>query len=382
MAQSVRRGVLGVGLAFAATLVTGERSVAQGGSTWWTRPGSARLTVRPTMAAGDRNPQAGDYPLASAPDYHLAVPARCAGTHRCPLIVFLLDIDDQRGEVATGAWPVADTLGFMLLVSKNSQAKTLDAALQEVLKQFAIDTAKIGIFGRGAAGGPAMRLGIDNGDVFSRAGSLSGGLTIDGIDPQNTTTEFFINESVNEHEPMPLYYVWRLPAVKYIMGFRGRTPQREDYALWGRWLHESWTVSDTAARSKPATIVDGESPSKLTVDVFQRMTMFWKSFQRQPDSIRTTARLASLHEVAVPGAEFFINASVLMMDTPALAARYPSVAADLKRAGLTAQEYDAYRLALLVARIPNQPSGENTRSMMSHPDEYLALWGTGILLTP
>ena len=64
-----------------------------------------------------------------------------------------------------------------------------------------------------------------------------------------------------------------------------------------------------------------------------------------------------------------------MVDMAALAAQYPSVAADLAKAGLTAQQHDAYRVALVTAYVtdagadsidPNSVLGKNVAFVDAH----------------
>ena len=106
--------------------------------------------------------------------------------------------------------------------------------------------------------------------------------------------------------------------------------------------------------------------------------------------------------------------SLVMADMPALAAQYPSVAADLKAAGLTAQQHDAYRVArasatfidaarknadngertgyytvnpavrkLLDASLAaSQPLRENMEFVRTHPDALGALEATDMWRTP
>jgi hypothetical protein len=89
----------------------------------------------------------------------------------------------------------------------------------------------------------------------------------------------------------------------------------------------------------------------LTTTAITQMTTFWTRFMQEPESIRTTARRAHLREVAVPLGEGEEQVSVVMVDMVALAAQSPSVAADLQTAGFTAQQHDAYRVALTSARL-------------------------------
>jgi hypothetical protein len=129
------------------------------------------------------------------------------------------------------------------------------------------------------------------------------------------------------------------------------------------------------------------------------MTAFWTEFQQAPDSIRTTARRAHLREVAVP-VEDGERASVWMTNVPALAAKYPPVAAALRAAGLTAEQHEAYRVALISAEAianadrvrtlnrqprPIQATGvltKNVEFVQGHPDELKALDATGMWSTP
>ena len=88
------------------------------------------------------------------------------------------------------------------------------------------------------------------------------------------------------------------------------------------------------------------------------------------------------------------RSTLLMVDMPALAARQPSVAAALQAAGLTAQQHDAYRVALASAKLtglgeqggepdarswrvePTSTLGKNVAFVHAHPDETAAFaWG-------
>jgi hypothetical protein len=83
----------------------------------------------------------------------------------------------------------------------------------------------------------------------------------------------------------------------------------------------------------------------LTVDVLSKMTAFWTRFQQEPDSIRDAARMA--HQEQVPLALGAEPVFVIAMNITAMATQHPSVAADLKAAGLTAQQEAADRAAIL-----------------------------------
>lgn len=80
------------------------------------------------------------------------------------------------------------------------------------------------------------------------------------------------------------------------------------------------------------------------------------------------ARVAHLREVVVPlGSE---KLSVFMTDMPALAAQFPTVAADLRAAGLTPKEHDSYRVALLSRMLATQA----VRPPRSHLDSLQFRW--------
>ena len=120
------------------------------------------------------------------------------------------------------------------------------------------------------------------------------------------------------------------------------------------------------------------------------MTAFWTAFTRQPDSILVDGRRAQVREVIMPIGDGEI--SVLMANMAALAAKFPSVAAALKEAGLTAEQHDAYRFALVSTFIGNKPYGlvsdtasvlaKNIQFMQAHPDEFKALHDTKMWITP
>lgn len=367
-----------------------------------------RLTVRPReVATGPRTEAAGEHPLDSVPDYLVYVPQSCVGTRRCPLFIFLPGAGYGSRQVTDWLHPVADKYGMILLApswdpdgsgnigafGKDPDKGKLDVALKEVLRRFAIDRDKIAISGRCSSGWDGMVLGIGNLDVFSRVASISGSVPINGMDPQNKTVEFFLDAGFPEFDGK-LRAALQLRQdghpVKVVVGFRSHEHQVEDYDFYGRWLQESWAMPNPAARPAPQVVAD--PLPVLTTEVLTQMTAFWTRFQQEPDSIRTTARRAHLREVVVPIGEE--RPSVWMVDVPALAAKYPSVAAALKTAGLTARQHEAYRIALLSARVTNSVKDEagnveatsalakNMAFMDAHPDELAALEATNMWSTP
>jgi hypothetical protein len=282
-------------------------------------------------------------------------------------------------------------LGVILLAATKYEPGVLDAALKETIGKFAVDPSKIGIFGRGVSGASAMRYGTYNPDVFSRIGSISGGISFDGMDPKNTTVEYFIEEAVGEHDPTMF---WGLRSqrqagvhMEVVMNLRGLDPQAEDYDFWGRWLQKSWANPNPDSGAAPQPLY--QKAPELTSAILQQMTTFWTSFMQEPDSILQTARLAHLREVVIPNGG--ISPSVGLVDMVALAAQFPSVAADLKRAGLTAEQHDAYRIALLIARFNGRSQLDTTSTVAkniafwneySQDDKVAALDRAGIWNTP
>jgi hypothetical protein len=102
----------------------------------------------------------------------------------------------------------------------------------------------------------------------------------------------------------------------------------------------------------------------LTVDALQKMTTFWTRFKQEPDSILNAARLK--HQARLSFTLGGEPTSVIAMDIPAFAVAYPSVAADLQAAGLTAKQAAAYRIAIFrvgFARMAGIAPGGNTTPM-------------------
>jgi hypothetical protein len=220
-----------------------------------------------------------------------------------------------------------------------------EAALREVFTRFAIDPARIAIAGRCWSGQPAMQYGIANPEIFNRIISMSGGITTRGIDPRDTTTRFLLDQGLLEGGGIWVYgrelQQARHP-VTLSMGLRGHEHQTEAYDFVGRWLMESWAPTDPTRRI-PEVVAD--HLPVLTDEALKKMITFWTSFMTEPDSIRATGRRAHLHAVIFPLGQ--MRVSVWMTNMPSLAAQYPSVAAKLEQAGLTAEEHDAYRTALV-----------------------------------
>jgi hypothetical protein len=322
---------------------------------------SMPLTVRPhEMAIGTQTTKAGQYELDSLKDFLVYVPEKCVGTRRCPLVVFLHQAVETSHDAVREWSPVSDKYGMILLApasqdewqlaEERNDQRNVDAAIKQVLGKFAIDPDRIALIGYSASGGGAMGLGGYRLDMFSRVILGSTDFSITTVDPRNKTAQFLLTFGIPEsHDCFKEGLALRQDGhpVKEVIGLRGHDSEAEDWDLMGHWLQESWGMPDPRARPAPSVVTN--AVPLLTTEVVKKMTTFWGRFMNEPDSIRKTARLAHLREVVVPVAEERL--SVLMVDMPALAAKYPSVAADLKEAGLTARQHDAYRIALTSARI-------------------------------
>jgi len=228
--------------------------------------------------------------------------------------------------------------------------------LTQVVRRFAIDPDRIAIMGRCATNTATSPWARYNSNVFSRVIVNSGG-GVGGqamVDPQNTTTQVLIISGYGESEI--LGGVMQVKALRsaghpatQLLGFRGHEHQWEDYYFIARWLQESWAIPDPARRPAPAVVAN--PLPRLNDDAITRMATFWQRFGQEPDSIRITARRRHLCQAAVPVGDKKVPLAIGMTDMAGLAAQYPTVAADLKAAGLTAAQQDAYRIALVSAEI-------------------------------
>lgn len=385
----LRAGVMG---ALVGALIVPRQGVAQtmtveSGANPWQVPGYARLTVRPReMIQPTTNPPAGVYVLDSVPDYWVTVPPQCAGAHRCPLWVFLPNGNSDAQYIAEEIGPPAIHNGIILLTLTAYYPKFLDAGLKEVFQGFAIDLDRVAISGHCASSDVAMRFAVDNVGLFSRALGISPFVAnLAGLDPKDKRLQLFGDDGLAEggHDDEVELARARGYSVKRVTGWRRHELQFENEAFLGYLLQQSWAIPDPANWPKPQVVA--EPLPELTSEAIQRLTTFWTKFMQEPDSIRITARRAHLREVALPGRN---AASLPMADMPALAARYPSVAAALTQAGLTAEQHDAYRVAVAATvspwkGVPLTPTlAKNLEFVKAHPDEMNALWDSGMFWTP
>jgi hypothetical protein len=285
--------------------------------------------------------------------------------------------------------PVANKYGFILLAlsEKSYESAYVNMVLTDVFKRFAIDTSKIAVAGRCASGGAGMTYGIHNLHIFNRIISVSGGVPINGMNPQNKTAEFLIDRGFHE-VPDNFTAAQALLAsghpVTVALGLRQHEHQWEDYDFVGHWLMASWTPH---ASPKPSGTSVGQVPA-LTTEVMRKMTAFWTRFAQEPDSIRLTARRRYLHETIINFGQQ--RPVVWMTDMQAFAGKYPTVAADFKNAGLTAKEHDDYKIALISAMVAGEAEGEvgaidpastlakNIAFLAAHPEEGDKLAQAGI----
>lgn len=351
---------------------------------------SSRLSVRPKeMAKATANPKAAEYPLETVKEVLVSVPPQGQGKKRCPLVVMLPGGGIPARQMMDWLRPTADKHGMILLTTTKYETSTIDAALKETLMRFAIDPDKIAIIGRCASGGAATRFGVENLDVFSRVISISGGHPLNGLDKENKTVEFLIDKGFLESQG-GFGAVRQLRAdghpAKQALALRGHEHQMEDYDFVGHWLQETWAKPKAEDRTPPSVVAD--PLPELTSEALKKMTNFWTLFGTVPPQVRATLRRQFLREVVVPvGTEKPI---VWMTDMAAYAAKAPMVAGALKKAGLTAQQHDAFRVALisaLVAKSVGNDAGtieqdsvqaKNLAFLEAHSAEFEALRAAGI----
>jgi pimeloyl-ACP methyl ester carboxylesterase len=381
--------VLGFGLL--GTLLAASKGAAHQG-------GYDHLTLRPReIARAARTARAG---LLTFPDIsgRIYVPTRCVGTRPCPLLL------TQHPDMAELFW-LGDKYGFVISEITNDSpdrqknTAAFEALFTRIFQLAVIDLDKIALLGHCAGGVHVMDLAAKNLDVFSRMIVISSATppSIDDMDPPNGKAQFLIGSGALEASAI-LEQAGALQrqghTVKMFPGFREHTQTWETFEFAARWLVESWAIPDTAARPLPDSVPD----VRLTTEALTQLTAFWTRFMQEPDSIRTAARRAHLREIRIPVA--LQRMATLMTDIAGLAAQYPSVAAALRDAGLTAQQHEAYRVALLSVlatqsnlnigdvdpwtplRVATSAQQENFKFLETHQDELNALLEAGTLTNP
>jgi pimeloyl-ACP methyl ester carboxylesterase len=336
------------------------------------RPFSTGLRA---MATGTQTGAAGEH-LDVQNQYIVYVPPNAVGTRRVPLVVAF-------GGGGVGARAtidlerlLADKYGWILFAPNISnqavsatQMEQLEKGLTHVLRTYAIDPDKIVLEGMSNGGYAVLDLGCRNLASFSRIAVLSPvpALPVACVDttrPLPQRTQFYLSVGIgepgdglrgmfdiasqlwNDGHPTQMVLELRLHARR--LGDRDQ--------LW-HWFQRSWEGSGTPngtlnetrnAPRTPTTAVTAANMPSLTPDVLAKLTTFWTRFRQEPDSLQ---RLADQYrkELVMPiGTEQVFLHGIL--DMPALAKHARAAATDLAHAGLTPQQEDGYRLALLSAR--------------------------------
>lgn len=148
----------------------------------------------------------------------------------------------------------------------------------------------------------------------------------------------------------------------------------------------------TAAVPPLALHVATDSVPVLTADALTKMTNFWAAFMKESPAIRDTARKQHQKPLTIPSDAATTGRATIQMqgvvDMIGMANKYPTVASDLKNSGLTAQQWDQYRAALLSAYLTSKLAkstpattsvvGQNVAFLAAHPKEFAALQATGM----
>jgi len=115
---------------------------------------------------------------------YVYVPERSVGPRRSPLLVLMHGGDGAGVDMVKIFQPFADSAGIILLAPTsasedrgwgstrsvdNVDLPRLDAALRTVLRHYAIDPARLALYGTSAGSGAALNWGYVNGDIFSLA---------------------------------------------------------------------------------------------------------------------------------------------------------------------------------------------------------------------
>ncbi len=343
-----------------------------------------RLTVNPKRdVVGTENTTAGTRELEGLPGYFIHVPSQALGKSRVPLVL-LLHGGGRHGLIEMEKFRVfADKYGMILLTASSltpgqwdvighvasqpanwqstekgdkalgyqpRDVSRLDSALKYVLRTQAIDPARIALLGFSDGGSYSFFLGRSNLDVFSRIAPLSGLIPFYAEGPVNPATQFFISGGLGERDIIK--QVVRMAAllradghaVKTQVGLRSHVDYLEDEDFVWNWLQQSWNDPTITT----AIVPPGKAESALlTTDALEKLTEFWSAFAQLPTAIRDKARMEHQREVWIRiGTEW---TTTPMMDLSPLAAEYREISESLQRVGITADQADAYRRALVEA---------------------------------
>ena len=177
-----------------------------------------------------------------------------------------------------------------------------------------------------------------------------------------------------------------------------RSPwHRPRLSMIGRGSHVCRAAGLLAALAGPVSpaaaqgVQPGGADSVLTADALTRLMTFWTAFAKENDTVQAVRLdgFGSPHALAVLDTVYSgsrINRAELVQNMIALAARYPSVAADLTQAGLTSQRYQVIFATLLTTCrtangmawgnpvTPTPRQAKNIAFLKAHPREFDALF--------
>ncbi len=354
--RRVRARYTAFGILGALMVAQGRAAVAQTPESLFTlsvRP-HALATATQTAAAGKYTLDGQPLPLLSSgqafePEPAVYVPPQCVGARRCPLVLLVNAPEFPYTHISA-------KYGMILAHLEGAQDTTtvdlLNEEMEEVLRTFAIDPDKIAIMGSCCWYGHRKTItpyAAYNPDVFSLVASATHEFGDPPAKKPTQRTEYFLTSGLLE-DKADVWTVQQLRDRGYTTTFhielRHHSHEYEGYDYIGYWLQQRWGLPNPVARPTPQTF--GEPPL-LTEDVLAKMATFWNGFMQEPDSIKITARRELIREILLPVGKAQVSSS--MVNMPALAAKYPSVAAAFKAAQLTPEQHEAYRVALVSTRV-------------------------------
>jgi poly(3-hydroxybutyrate) depolymerase len=397
-----------------------------------------RLSVRRAMATGTRTVKAGvdTLQVPGARNFFVYVPQQCVGTRRVPLVVYVhgggwnstmqleaqRDLADKYGMIlllpngidgnqdvfnaaTTGTIEVTPSPLFgttKVLKSGNEDARAIDTAMKLVLRQYAIDPDKIAIMGFSNGGSYSLLLGRNNLDVFSRVGAGSALFPLYGESPASSKVMFFLSAGTKEGIGRQTFGVAQElhdegHDVKTVYEIRDHVAQRGDDDYMWNWLANSWGTSTArpAEHRTPRALPAPSADPVLTVEALLKMAIFWSNFTKASDSTSVASRTAYQQDVIQSFTWERIPITVVTIDVAAMARQNPAVVAALANAGLTAEQEEAYRMALIRAELfrsvgtrasgpiaETSTLGQNIAFWKTHPTELEVLDHAGIWTIP
>jgi hypothetical protein len=165
-----------------------------------------------------------------------------------------------------------------------------------------------------------------------------------------------------------------------------------------RHIHLGAIVLIALARAAPAFATQADwrvragVDSLLTADALNRLTTFWTAFAQEDSSVQEAGRPSpmmaewSLLMIDTVYSGSRIDRMELMINMAEMAADIPSVAADLRQAGLTAERYHAILVTLLTTcrtfnaasrgnpTTPTPLQAQNIAFLTAHKQEFNALF--------